>query len=154
SIKACPHCIQQLARPRIAFSPLPCFRPSDALDGGNAGLPAPAAFHKALQHVDTVKKASLISGASSHDRRLDGSINVEFYLGLAVVERYGGTAKQGKVQLTRFVNHPLGLVPTGGEVLVVEDWHGTLALLENPNDLLVEPPAGIVCLPFEIAMVN
>ena len=61
---------------------------------------------------------------------------------------------QGKVQLTRFVKHPLGFVPTGGEVLVVKDWHRALALLENPDNLLVEPPARIVFLPFEIAMIN
>jgi len=126
----------------------------NALHRRDACLTAPAAFHKGLEHVDTMEKASLISSASSHDRCLYGRIDIEFYLGLAVVERYGGTAVQGKVQLTRFVKHPLGFVPTGGEVLVVKDWHRALALLENPDNLLVEPPARIVFLPFEIAMIN
>src|SRR5580658_6881294 len=71
-----------------------------------------------------------------------------------LLERYGGTAVQGKAQLARFVKHPLGFVPTGGEVLVVKDWHRALALLENPDNLLVQPPARIVFLPFEIAVVN
>lgn len=38
-------------------------------------------------------------------------------------------------------------------MLVVEDWHRALTLLENPDNLLVKPPARIVFLPFEIAMV-
>src|SRR5690348_1128209 len=38
-------------------------------------------------------------------------------------------------------------------MLVVEDWHGALTLLENPDNLLIEPPARIVCLPFEIRMI-
>src|SRR5580658_5735265 len=71
-----------------------------------------------------------------------------------LLERYGGTAVQGKAQLARFVKHPLGFVPTGGEVLVVKDRHRALALLENADNLLVEPPARIIFLSFEIAMVN
>src|SRR3982750_1546338 len=39
-------------------------------------------------------------------------------------------------------------------MLVVEAGHGALTLLENPDNLLVEPPARIVGLPFEIAVVN
>src|SRR6185503_11028873 len=34
-----------------------------------------------------------------------------------------------------------GIVPIVGEVLVVEDWHRALALLEGPDNLLVHPPA-------------
>src|SRR4051812_4330767 len=100
-----------------------------------------------------MEKASLIFRASSHDRCLYGRIDIEFYLGLAVVERYGGPAEQRKVQLTGFIKHPLGFVPTGGEVLIVKDRHRPLALLKHPDDLLIEPPARIVFLPFEIGMV-
>src|SRR4051794_3241828 len=153
-VKACPHCIKQTARPGIAVGPLPCFRPLNALHRLNACLTAPAAFHKGLEHIDTMEKASLIFSTSSHDRCFYGCINIQLYLGLPVVERYGGTAEQGKVQLTRLVKHPPGFVPTGGEVLVVKDWHRALALLENPDNLLIEPPARIVFLPFEIAVIN
>jgi hypothetical protein len=39
-------------------------------------------------------------------------------------------------------------------VLVVENGHRALALLENPDNLLVEPPARIVLLPLEVAVIN
>src|SRR5262249_8001823 len=100
-----------------------------------------------------MEKASLIFRASRHDRCLYGRIDIEFYLGLAVVERYGGPAEQGKVQLTGFIKHPLGFVPTGGEVLVVKDRHRAFAVLDTPDDLLLRPPARIVLLPFELGMV-
>src|SRR4030095_15013048 len=102
-VKACPHCIKQFARPWIAFGPLPCFRPANALPRLASRLAALAAFYKALEHVDTMKKGSLISSASNHHRCFYRRIDIEFYLGLAEVDRYGGTAGQRKVQLTRFV---------------------------------------------------
>src|SRR6202035_1210462 len=67
-VKACPHCVKQIARPRITVGPLPCFRPLNALHRRDTCLTALAAFRKALEHVDTMEKASLIFSASSHDR--------------------------------------------------------------------------------------
>ena len=39
-------------------------------------------------------------------------------------------------------------------MLVVEDRHRTLALLEDPDNLLVEPPAWIIFLPDEIVVID
>ena len=58
-----------------------------------------------------------------------------------------------KVQFTGFVKHPLGFVPIVGEVLVVKDWHRALALLENPDNLLVDPPARQEPVPLEIGWI-
>src|SRR6478609_11168296 len=88
-----------------------------------------------------MENASLIRRASKHDRVLYRRIDSDLYLGLAEVDRYGRTSRQRKVQLTGFVKHPLGVVPIVGEVLVVKDRHRTLALLENPDNLLIHPPA-------------
>src|ERR1051326_3932383 len=88
-----------------------------------------------------MENGSLIGSASKHDRVLDRRIDRDLYLGLAEVNRYRGTSGQRKVQLTGFVKHPLGVVPIVGEVLVVEDRHRALALLENPDNLLINPPA-------------
>src|SRR5262249_52329259 len=150
--KTGPYGIQQFARPRIPVRPLPCFRTLNGLHSRNTCLTTLAALHKALEHIDAMEKASLISSTSSHHRCLYGRIDIQFDLRLAV-ERYRGTTEQGKVQLARFVEHPLGFVPTGGEVLVIEDRHGALALLENPDNLLIQPPTWIVFLPFEIGVI-
>jgi hypothetical protein len=48
---------------------------------------------------------------------------------------------QGKVQFTGFIKHPLGVVPIVGEVLIVEHRHCAFTLLENPYNLLINPPA-------------
>src|SRR5689334_7118911 len=66
-VEACPHRIQQIARPRIAVSPLPRFRPSNALHRLDSGLTALAALRKALEHVDAMEKASFICSLSRHD---------------------------------------------------------------------------------------
>src|SRR5437588_516163 len=88
-----------------------------------------------------MEDASLIGSASKHDRVLYWRIDSDLDLGLAEVDRYGGTSGQRKVQLTGFVKHPLGVVPIVGEVLVVKHRHRALALLENPDHLLIYPPA-------------
>src|SRR5688572_3264786 len=100
-----------------------------------------------------MENGSLICSASNHDRVLYRCIDSEVYLGLTEVSRYGGAAGQWKVQFTGLVKHPLGFVPTVGEVLVVKDWHRALALLENPDNLLVDPPARQEPLPFEIGWI-
>src|SRR5690348_7553467 len=88
-----------------------------------------------------MENASLIWGGSKHDRVLDRRIDTDLYLGLAEVDRYRRTSGQRKVQLTGFVKHPLGVVPIVGEVLIVRHRHRALALLENPDNLLINPPA-------------
>src|SRR3954452_15988250 len=88
-----------------------------------------------------MKNASLIRRGSEHDRVLYRRIASDLYLGLAEVHRYGGTSGQRKLQLTGFVKHPLGVVPIVGEVLIVKHRHRALALLENPDNLLIHPPA-------------
>src|SRR5215831_16901206 len=88
-----------------------------------------------------MENASLIWSGSKHDRVLNWRIDSDFYLGLAEVDRYGGTSGQRKVQLTGFVKHPFGVVPIVGEVLVVKHRHRALALLEYPDNLLIYPPA-------------
>src|SRR6185436_9157450 len=88
-----------------------------------------------------MEDAPLIRSGSQDDRVLDWAFDRDLYLGLAEVDRYGGTSGQGKVQLTGFVKHPLGVVPIIGEVLVVKHRRRALALLENPDNLLIDPPA-------------
>src|SRR5687768_7114144 len=83
----------------------------------------------------------LVGSAAKHDRVLDWRIESDLYLGVAEVDRYGGTPGQGKVQFAGFAKHPLGLVPIVGEVLVVKNRDRAFALLENPDHLLIDPPA-------------
>ena len=74
-----------------------------------------------------MEDGSLVRGMSpTTSRVLHWRVDSEFYLGLAVVDGYGGTSGEGKVQFTGFVKHPLGVVPIVGEVLVVKDWHRAL----------------------------
>ncbi len=135
------HCFKQVAGPSIAFDPRPCFGSSDRLHRLDACLTALSAINKGLENVNAMEDGSLICSASNHDGVLDGGIDREFDLGLAEVSRYGGTPSQREVQFTRFVEHPLGVVPVVGEVLVVKHRHRAFALLENLDDLLVDPPA-------------
>src|SRR5688572_9779869 len=100
-----------------------------------------------------MENGSLICSASNHDRVLYRRIDSEVHLGLTEVGRYGRTAGQWKVQFTGFVKHPLGIVPIVGEVLVVKYWHRALALIENPDNLLVHPPARQEPVPLEIGWI-
>ncbi len=100
-----------------------------------------------------MEDGSLICGVSNHNRVLDWRIDSEFYLGLAEVGRYGGPPGEGKVQFTGFVKHPLGVVPIVGEVLVVKHGHRAFALLEDPDNLLVNPPARQEPVPLEIGWI-
>ena len=100
-----------------------------------------------------MENGSLVCSASNHDRVLYRRIDSEVYLGLTEVGRYGGTAGQWKVQFTGFVKHPLGIVPIVGEVLVVKDWHRALVLLEDPDNVLVHPPARQEPVPLEIGWI-
>src|SRR6185437_16716190 len=80
-------------------------------------------------------------------------IGKDIYLGRAVVNGYGGTAGEGKVQFTGFIKHPLGVVPIVGEVFVVKDWHRAVTLLEDLDHLLVDPPARQEPVSFEIGWI-
>src|SRR5215218_904306 len=100
-----------------------------------------------------MENGSLICRASNHDRVLYRRIDGQVYLGRAEVGRYGGTAGQGKVQFTGPVKHPLGIVPIVREVLVVKDRHRAFALLEDPDNLLVHPPARQEPVPSEIGWI-
>ena len=91
-VKTFRHRINQFGRPWIAFNPFPRFRSTDGLYRLNACLTAFAALYKGLKHVNSMENGSLISGASKHDRILYWRIDRQFYLGLAVVNRYGGTS--------------------------------------------------------------
>src|SRR5690606_356887 len=97
--------------------------------------------------------ASLIPSASHYDRILYRRINIQFDFRLTVVHRNGGPTRQGKVQLTGFVKHPLSFVPVVGKVLVVKDRHRAFALLKNPDNLIVDPPARQEPVPLEILWV-
>src|SRR5689334_1378327 len=88
-----------------------------------------------------MENASLVWSGSKHDRVLDRRIDRDLYLGLAEVDRYRGTSGQRKVQLTGFVKHPLGVVPIVGEVLIVKHRHRAITPLEDPDNLLINPPA-------------
>ena len=39
-------------------------------------------------------------------------------------------------------------------MLVLEDGYSALALLEDADNLLVQPPGRIVCLPFEVGLIS
>src|SRR5688572_26460213 len=100
-----------------------------------------------------MEERSFIGCPSNDYRVLYGRVNVKFYLGLAEVCRYGGTTGQRELQFTGFVKHPLGFVPTVGEMFVIEDRYGALALFENPDNLLIHPPARQEPLPFEVRWI-
>ena len=95
----------------------------------------------------------LIRGVSNHDRVLNWRIDSELYLGLAEVDRYGGPPTEGKTQLTGFIEHPFGVIPIVGEVLVVKDGHRAFAPLEDPDNLLVDPPARQEPMPLEVSWI-
>ena len=78
-----------------------------------------------------MEDGSLIRRGSNHDRVSNRRIGGEIYLGLAKIKLYRRPPAQGKVQFTRFVEHPLGVVPVVGEVLVVKNGYRAFALLEN-----------------------
>lgn len=89
-----------------------------------------------------MENAAFRAAGGGDDGGSHWGIDIEFDVGLAVVEGDGGAAKEGEVAFAEFVEHPLGFVPTGGEVLVVADLDGAFALFEDLDDLLVEPQAG------------
>ena len=101
-----------------------------------------------------MEDGSLICSVSNHDGILDRGIDREFDLGFPEVSRYGGSPGQGEVQFTRFVEHPLGVIPVVGEVLVVKYRYRAFALLENLNDLLIDPPARQKPAPLEIGWIT
>src|SRR5271156_3636329 len=88
-----------------------------------------------------MEDGSFIGGVSNHNRVLHWRIDSEFYLGLAEVDRYGRPSGERKAQFTGLVKHPLGVIPIVGEVLVVKYRHRAVALLKDPDNLLVNPPA-------------
>jgi len=60
---------------------------------------------------------------------------------------------KGKVS-SRDLSKSTWLRTNGGEMLVVKDRHERFALLENTDNLLVEPPNADSSLPFEIGYDN
>src|ERR1700760_1889661 len=100
-----------------------------------------------------MKDGSFIRGVSHDNGVLNWRIDREFYLGLAEVGRYGGPPGKGKAQFTGFVEHPLGVVPIVGEVFVVKHGHRAFALLEDPDNLLVNPPTRQEPVPLEISWI-
>jgi hypothetical protein len=138
----------------LAVGPLPCFRPSKCaappryLSHRPCGVPQKTGARrhngKGFPHLQRFQPRPMLLGAYRY----------------RVLSRASGTRTVSRNRRTRessaheICQNPLGFVPTGGEMLVIKDWCRAFALLENPDNLLVEPPARIVFLTFEIAMIN
>ena len=88
-----------------------------------------------------MKAGSFIGHASNDEPVLQRRIGSNIYLGLAEVSRDGRPTSQGKLQFTRLVVHPLGVIPVVGEVLVVKYRHRAFALFKDSHNLLVDPPS-------------
>src|SRR6201987_880596 len=100
-----------------------------------------------------MEDGAFICGVSNHNGILNWRIDSEFYFGLAEVRRYGGPPGERKAPFTRFVKHPLGVVPIIGEVFVVKHGHRAFAPLEDTDNLLVNPPARQEPVPLEISRI-
>jgi len=152
-IKVFPHGFKQVIGPGILFDPLPCLRPANGLHRLDTCLTTFAAIDKGLEHVNAMEDGSLIRRGSNHNRVSNRRISDEIYLGVAKVKLYRRPPAEGKVQLTGFVEHPLGVVPVVGEVLVVKNGYRAFALLENLDHLLIDPPTWQEPVPFEIGWI-